>query len=105
MRTKIQWFAVLGLVFVSSNALVAYAGDPQADVAARKEAYRKVIIACKNVKDSRTAVHACVKQFHENVQACLMKQGVKPPTPGQKPTDSDIAVMKKCGDDSMRAIK
>lgn len=102
MKINNWGLAVTSLVLFASSAFGQVgAQDP---AIARKEAYRKVIAACKKLNDSRPAVHACVKQFHENVKACMENAGVKQHAPGEKISDFDVAALKKCHDDTMATM-
>ncbi len=53
----------------------------------------------------RATLHACVKEFRENVHTCLQNAGISKPVPGTKPSDADIAAFKQCGASALAKIK
>jgi hypothetical protein len=52
----------------------------------------------------RTALHACVKQFHDNMRSCIQKAGVSQPVPGTPPSAADKAAFKQCRVESLAEI-
>jgi hypothetical protein len=52
----------------------------------------------------RTALHACVKQFHDNMRSCIQKAGVSKPVPGTPPSAADKAAFQQCRVESLGEI-
>jgi hypothetical protein len=124
MNKKIMVSVVAGLLLSSSaptfaDNAVSEAGVPAGTHHRHWKEMKKVFEACAQANGitlpakgsgeklssaDHTTIHACVKEFRENVHSCIQSAGISKPQAGQPPSDADKAAFKKCGEQALAQI-